>query len=76
LLRSVPRLDEPRTERLQSIEGLPPDLSHLPPGCAFAPRCWLASEECWAAAPELLATTDGRLSACFHSEALLAEVPA
>jgi len=76
LLRSVPRLDEPRTERLHSIEGLPPDLSHLPPGCAFAPRCWLASEECWAAAPELLATTDGRLSACFHSEALLAEVPA
>ena len=32
LLRSVPRLDEPRKERLQSIEGLPPDLAHLPPG--------------------------------------------
>jgi oligopeptide transport system ATP-binding protein len=76
LLRSVPRLDEPRRERLQSIEGLPPDLSHLPPGCSFAPRCWLAGEECWAAAPELLETTDGRLSACFHCEALLAEVRA
>jgi oligopeptide/dipeptide ABC transporter ATP-binding protein len=76
LLSSVPRLDEPRQEHLQSIEGLPPDLSHLPPGCAFAPRCWLAGEECWAAAPELLATTDGRLSACFHSQSLLAEVPA
>jgi oligopeptide/dipeptide ABC transporter ATP-binding protein len=76
LLRSVPRLDEPRKERLQSIEGLPPDLSHLPPGCSFAPRCWLAGEECWAATPELLETTDGRLSACFHFQSLLAEVPA
>ncbi len=47
LLRSVPRLDEPRKTHLQSIDGLPPDLTHLPPGCAFAPRCYLADEECW-----------------------------
>jgi len=74
LLRSVPRLNEPRKATLESIEGLPPDLSHLPPGCAFAPRCWLASEECWAAVPPLFTTADGRLSACFHYKSLLAEV--
>jgi oligopeptide transport system ATP-binding protein len=74
LLRSVPRLNEPRKPTLESIEGLPPDLSHLPPGCAFAPRCWLASEECWAAVPPLFTTVDGRLSACFHYKSLLAEV--
>src|ERR1041385_6219107 len=39
LLRSVPRLDEPRRARLAPIEGQPPDLTRLPPGCAFAPRC-------------------------------------
>jgi oligopeptide transport system ATP-binding protein len=75
LLRSVPRLDEPRKERLQSIDGLPPDLSHLPPGCSFAPRCYLAGEECWQAAPELLETTPGRRSACFHADKLLAAEP-
>src|SRR2546422_11216502 len=39
LLRSVPRLDEPRRSRLDPIEGQPPDLTQLPPGCAFMPRC-------------------------------------
>ena len=76
LLRSVPRLDRPRATSLQSIEGLPPDLSHLPPGCAFAPRCWLATEECWRQAPPLFATDEARRSACFHYEALLTGAPA
>jgi oligopeptide transport system ATP-binding protein len=72
LLRSVPRLDEPRKETLQSIEGLPPDLAHLPPGCSFAPRCWLATEECWQTVPELFPTDEGHHSACFHRDALIA----
>ena len=37
LLRSVPRLDEPRRSRLEPIPGQPPDLSRLPVGCSFAP---------------------------------------
>jgi oligopeptide/dipeptide ABC transporter ATP-binding protein len=78
LLRSVPRLGEPRKETLQTIAGLPPDLAHLPPGCAFAPRCWLADEECWRAVPELFETGPGRRSACFHRDQLIAgaEMPA
>jgi oligopeptide transport system ATP-binding protein len=39
LLRSVPRMDQPRGERLVPIEGLPPDLINLPVGCPFAARC-------------------------------------
>src|ERR1700704_1416420 len=39
LLRSVPRLDEPRRARLEPIEGQPPDLTRLPSGGAFTPRC-------------------------------------
>ena len=78
LLKSVPRLNEPRRETLPTITGLPPDLAHLPPGCAFAPRCFLATDECWAAAPELLRTDPERHSACFHFDRLKepSEVPA
>ncbi len=77
LLKSVPRLNEPRRELLQTIAGLPPDLANLPPGCAFAPRCFLATDECWANAPELYQTDPGRQSACFHFDQLRepAEMP-
>ena len=71
LLRSVPRLDQPRQRTLQSIEGLPPDLAHLPKGCSFAPRCTLRTEQCRLERPELTPTTPGRLSACFHADQLV-----
>jgi oligopeptide transport system ATP-binding protein len=41
LLGSLPRLDEIREDKLQSIEGLPPDLIALPEGCPFAARVLL-----------------------------------
>jgi oligopeptide transport system ATP-binding protein len=37
LLRSIPRIDEPRKEKLIPIEGLPPDLIDAPSGCPFVP---------------------------------------
>jgi oligopeptide transport system ATP-binding protein len=46
LLGSLPRLDVVRSDKLQSIEGLPPDLIAPPPGCPFQPRCAYALEEC------------------------------
>ena len=75
LLKSVPRLGEPRRDTLQTISGLPPDLAHLPPGCSFAPRCYLATDECWAAEPELEPTDHDRLSACFHRDRLREGAP-
>src|SRR6266705_1979215 len=53
LLRSVPRLDEPRKARLDPIEGQPPDLTHLPQGCAFTPRCAFSVARCSAEPPPL-----------------------
>ncbi|MGD9145088.1 MAG: ABC transporter ATP-binding protein [Anaerolineae bacterium] len=53
LLGSLPRLDEVREDRLESIEGLPPDLIALPPGCPFEPRCVYAIEKCREERPEL-----------------------
>ena len=67
LLRSVPRLDEPKREKLAPIQGQPPDLSRLPPGCSFAPRCSYAIERCRVERPPLEAVDDGHLSACWVS---------
>jgi len=69
LLRSVPRLDEPRRARLEPIDGQPPDLSRLPPGCAFAPRCMFRAERC-AQVPPLHDIGLKHASACWESEAL------
>jgi oligopeptide transport system ATP-binding protein len=46
LLRSVPRVDEARKDRLVSIKGLPPDLISPPPGCKFHPRCPFVIDKC------------------------------
>ncbi len=68
LLRSVPRLDRPRGARLETIEGLPPNLATAPPGCRFAPRCPYRIDVC-ADDPPLVPTDTGGLSACFrHAE--------
>jgi peptide/nickel transport system ATP-binding protein len=46
LLRSVPRLDEPKDRELVPIAGLPPSLSNLPTYCAFWPRCDYRRDAC------------------------------
>jgi oligopeptide/dipeptide ABC transporter ATP-binding protein len=77
LLRSVPRLDEPRRERLEPIDGQPPDLSRLPPGCAFAPRCAYRTARCEREAPALApAGTGGHVAACWESANLATKAAA
>ncbi len=68
LLRSVPRLDEPRKATLRPIGGQPPDPMHLPPGCAFAPRCQYAIARCQTEVPPLMRVTADHLSACWVAE--------
>jgi oligopeptide transport system ATP-binding protein len=53
LLRSMPRVDTSRRDRLRSIEGLPPDLIAPPPGCKFNPRCPFRIERCFTEDPPL-----------------------
>jgi oligopeptide/dipeptide ABC transporter ATP-binding protein len=77
LLKSVPRLDEPRRSRLDPIEGQPPDLTRLPPGCAFVPRCGWRVERCAAEVPPLTAVNGtGHVSACWESPRVRREAPA
>jgi oligopeptide/dipeptide ABC transporter ATP-binding protein len=66
LLRSVPRLDRPRTKKLIPIEGQPPDLTRLDQGCSFRPRCGFATERCAEAFPPLETVGEGHLAACWH----------
>jgi peptide/nickel transport system ATP-binding protein len=44
LLKSIPRLDQPRGEELVPIAGRPPSLINRPKGCHFHPRCPYAQE--------------------------------
>ncbi|HEY2871920.1 MAG TPA: ABC transporter ATP-binding protein [Reyranella sp.] len=68
LLKSVPRLDQPRRARLDPVEGSPPDLTKLDGGCAFRPRCRFAVDKCATAYPTLDAVGgQGHLAACFRS---------
>ena len=46
LLGAVPRLDRPRTAKLQTIDGAPPNLLNPPDGCRFRPRCRFAIDAC------------------------------
>ncbi len=71
LLNSVPRLDLPRTEKLDPVEGQPPDLMNLPAGCAFRERCRFATGRCAEEIPALRPVGTGHLSACFAAETLL-----
>ena len=68
LLRSVPRLDRPRGSKLETIEGLPPNLANVTTACRFAPRCPFRIAVC-DQEPPLYPTDTGSLSRCHrHTE--------
>jgi len=76
LLRSVPRLDEPRRAKLRPIPGQPPDLSRLPAGCSFAPRCTYVVDRCRVEVPPLAELSADHLSACWLARDLPNLAPA
>lgn len=65
LLKSLPRLDGSRNERLKAIEGLPPDLSTMPTGCPFAARCDYVKDFCRTHNPPLLPEGPNHVAACW-----------
>jgi oligopeptide transport system ATP-binding protein len=64
LLRSMPRLDETKAERLMTIAGQPPNLQRLPAGCAFRDRCDKKMEICARETPLLESFAPERSKAC------------
>jgi oligopeptide/dipeptide ABC transporter ATP-binding protein len=67
LMKSLPRLREGQ-ERLASIRGMVPSLSHMPKGCRFAPRCDRACDRCRSEAPPLYDLGGGHKARCFLFE--------
>jgi len=65
LLRSVPRADVPRQDRLISIDGMPPNLESLPTGCKFHPRCPFREERCLQEEPPLEVVESAQRARCW-----------
>ncbi len=70
LLRSVPRLDDPRDQPLPTIAGHPAVADGRREGCPFEPRCPHAALPCRTDPIPLVALPGGRASACSRPDAL------
>lgn len=69
LLSSIPRLDQPRPDRLPSIAGTPASAGNIAPGCVFAARCPHRFDAC-SIQPELRMVGDaGHHVACHLNSA-------
>ncbi len=53
LKAASPRLDGDKGQRLQTIDGIPPELINPAPGCPFADRCGFCAPECRERLPEM-----------------------
>ena len=65
LLKSLPRVDSRRYERLEIIPGSPPDCLDLTIGCPFVPRCSFAIKKCAIENPSLVLVEGEHKVACW-----------
>ncbi len=66
LFHALPDKAAETKERLYSIPGIPPDLTHPTAACRFAPRCRYATDHCREDEPRLAGETPGHEFACFY----------
>ncbi|CAM2828553.1 ABC transporter ATP-binding protein [Paenibacillus sediminis] len=74
LLRSMPRLDQKKNEKLIPIIGTPPDLIKPPAGCGFCARCDEAMRICEQVDPEVTQLSDTHMSRCWLLHPMAQEV--
>lgn len=67
LLKCIPRLNMEK-ERLNPIDGQPPDMLNAPKGCPFVARCPQAMEICLAEKPKFKEVSSGHGTACWLQE--------
>lgn len=65
LLRSMPRLDEEKAERLIPIEGTPINMLNPNPGCPFAPRCESCMKICVREMPAQVSLGENHYVCCW-----------
>ena len=75
LIKSIPKLNAEKIERLVPIEGQPVDLLNPPAGCPFAPRCSECMKICLNKMPPKTELSDPHYSYCWllQKEALKGE---
>lgn len=75
LIKSIPKLNTEKIERLVPIEGQPVDLLNPPAGCSFAPRCSECMKICLNKMPPKTELSDTHYSYCWllQKEALKGE---
>jgi peptide/nickel transport system ATP-binding protein len=64
LLKSIPNI-ELADQKLEAIEGSPPDLLNPPTGCRFWPRCSFSMPECHLEEPPLFETRENHWVRCY-----------
>ena len=64
LLRSLPRPDREKKERLETIPGIVPSILNFPKGCKYWTRCAEKIDRCEVDEPELVETAPGRFCRC------------
>ncbi|MCM1111748.1 MAG: ABC transporter ATP-binding protein [Muribaculum sp.] len=73
LLRSIPRLDATKHERLIPIEGTPIDLLNPPKGCPFAPRCGQCMKICLREMPPVMEFGENHYTQCWLNQKQMME---
>jgi oligopeptide transport system ATP-binding protein len=68
LLRSMPRLDAKKHEKLVPIEGTPIDMLNPPKGCPFAPRCGNCMKICLREMPPVTEFDDVHYTQCWMNQ--------
>ena len=66
LLGAIPGMESTGEERLESIEGQPPNLYEELTVCPFAPRCPYVMDKCWQERPLLRTVSPQHRIACFY----------
>jgi len=63
LMQCTPRLER-QVARLNSIEGVVPDIRHMPTGCHFCTRCPYVEKKCHEEEPEMVEVAQGHFVRC------------
>jgi oligopeptide/dipeptide ABC transporter ATP-binding protein len=64
LLKSLPRPDQAKKERLETIPGIVPSILDFPKGCKFWTRCPVKEKRCEETEPDLLPVAGGHDCRC------------
>lgn len=68
LIKSIPKLEGNRHEKLHVIEGTVPSLSDRPRGCSFSTRCPFADAQCFNREPVMETVHPEHRVKCWHAD--------